>query len=263
MISFPGVSASGIACGTSTNLNASDFSISAWVSRAGNGITASTGTLGLTGATAAEPIFTRAVGEADGSNVDGNYFLGMIPATLQFAADFEDLNSGLNHPFTFTTVQSATGIFHVAVTYQRDVAGNGQWAGYVNGVADGTGSVVGTTNVRTPRNDSIQRVGIGVAINSSGTRTGGWNGNIMELAFWKDKVLTAAEISLIATSRIKGMPRQIQPGSLTGYWQLDETADGVTVSTSANVIKDRIGNGNGTAFGTLTGKADNYLTYAR
>lgn len=260
MITFPGVAASGIDCGNSSSLNATSFTIMAWINRTGAGNTASTGTGGLT---AIEPIFMRCVGEADGSNVDGNYGLGYIPGTNQFGADFEDLNTGLNHPFTFTTVQSGSGIYQVAVTYDGGASDPGNWAGFVNGVADGTLTVSSATlNIRKPRNDSIQKVGIGVAINSSGTRTGGWKGDIMEVAFWKDRVLTATEIAAIYSSRVKGYCKQIQPADLKGYWPLNETSDGVTVSTSAGVIKDYSGSANsGTAFGTLTGKAENYLSY--
>ncbi len=255
MITFPGVSASGINCGVSSTINATGFTIACWVNR--------TGSSGAGGLTAVEPIFTRLVGEADGSNLDGNYLLGFVPASLKFAADFEDLSTGLNHPFTFNTAQSATGVYHAAVTYDGGASNPGNWAGYVNGVADGTLTVSSATlNVRTPRNDSIQQVGIGVCINSTGTRTGGWKGDIMECAFWKNQVLTAAEIALLYNSKLKGIERQIQPAALTGLWMLDETTDGVTVSTSAGVIKDRSGNANnGTAFGTLTGKAENVLSY--
>lgn len=261
MMSFPGTAATGIDFGTSATLNATSFSISAWVYRAGNGNTAATGTGGLTGTTAAEPIYTRGVGQADGSNVDANYFLGLIPASLKFAADFEDLNTGLNHPFIFTTAQSATGLYHVVVTYDGGASNPGNWAGYVNGAADGTATVTSATlNVRKPRNDSIQKVGIGVAINSTGTRTGGWNGNIIEVAFWKDKVITAAEVSAIYNAKLKGHARQIQPAYLNGYWLLGATPDGTTVSTSAGAIKDSsASNNSGTAFGTITGKAEVYL----
>lgn len=256
MISLPGTAATGIDCGVSSTLNGDDFSIVVFLKRAGAGNTASTGTGGLT---ALEPIFMRCVGEADGSNVDGNYGLGFVPATLKFAADFENMATGLNQPFTFTTAQSSTFQGCVAVTYDHNT---GIWTGYVNGVQDGTLTITGIPTFIDPRSDSIQKVGIGVAINSTGTRTGGWNGNIMEVGFWKNKVLTAAEVKAISDTKIKGFMRQIQKGSLNGYWQLDETADGATVSTSAGVIKDRSGSGNnGTAFGTITAKADVLLSY--
>lgn len=260
MISFPWVAWSWIDCWASTTLNATSFTILAWVSRAWAGVTASTGSGGLT---AVEPIFHRLVWEADWSNLDGNYSLGFVPASLKFAADFEDLNTGLNHPFTFTTAQSSTGIYCVAVTYDWWASNPWNWAGYVNGVADGTKTESSATlNVRTPRNDSIQKVGIWVAINSAGTRTGWWNGNIMEIAFWKNRVLSGAEIAMINGARQKWFCRQFYPADLKGYWQLNETSDGTTVSTSAWAIKDISWNGNnGTAFWTLTGRAENYLSY--
>lgn len=259
MISFPWTLASWINCWASTSLNGTSFTILAWVYRAGNWATASTGSGGQT---AIEPIFMRCVWEGDWSNVDGNWCLWFVPATLKFGADFEDLNSGLNHPFTFTTAQSATGVYLAVVTYDGWASNPWNWAWYVNGVADGTGTVSSATlNVRTPRNNSIQRVGIGVAIKSTWTRTGGWNGMIMECAFWKNKVLTAAEVALIWNARQKGFCRQIQPWSLTAYYLLGETVDWATVSTSANIIRDSVWTNHWTAFGTLTGKAENYLSY--
>ncbi len=256
MISLPNTAATGIDCGVSSTLNGDDFSIVVFVKRAGAGQTASTGTGGLT---AVEPIFMRCVGEADGSNVDGNWSLGFIPATLKFAADFENMATGLNQPFTFTTAQSSTFEGCAAVTYDHNT---GIWVGYVNGVQDGTLTLSGSGTTIQPRSDSIQKVGIGVAINSSGTRTGGWNGLIKECGFWKNKVLSAAEVKAISNAKMKGFMKQIQPASLTGYYMLDETPDGATVSTSAGIIKDRSGSGNnGTAFGTITAKAETILSY--
>lgn len=253
---MPGTAATGIDCGTSSTLNGDDFSIVVFVKRAGAGNAASTGTGGLT---SLEPILMRCVGEADGSNVDGNWGLGFIPGSLKFAADFENMATGLNQPFTFTTAQSSTFEGCVGVSYDH---ATGIWTGYVNGVQDGTLTLSGSGTTIQPRSDSIQKVGIGVAINSTGTRTGGWNGTISEAGFWKNKVLTAAEFKAISDAKMKGFMKQIQPGSLTGYWPCNETADGATVSTSAGIILDKSGNSNnGTAFGTITGKAETIMSY--
>lgn len=254
MILFPGVAASGIDCGAASSVDASSFTISCWVVRTGTGVTGSTGSGGLT----LEPIIMKCVAEAEGSSVDGNFCLGFDPTALKFCADFEDLNNGLNHPFTFTSTRSNNTIYHVAVTY--DVSGSGTWTGYVNGASDGTATVSATTNIRTPRNDSIQHLGIGTAINSTGTRTGGWKGNISDVTLW-NTALSATQISALYSSFLKRAGVQIAPSNLTGYWGLNETSDGATVSTSASIIRDQVGTNHGTAFGTLTGKAENFLSF--
>lgn len=259
MISFPGIASSGINCGTAAILGSTSFTLAAWINRAGNGVIASTGSGGLTNL---EPIIFKCVAESEGSTVDGNYCLGYDPTTQKFGGDFEDAASGVNRPFVFTTARGAglTGWMHVAVTYDFSTF---TWAGYVNGVADGTLTLSGALSSaqKQPRNDSIQQFGVGTAINSTGTRTGGWNGFISDVAKWS-VVLTAAEIALLASSRLKGMPAQIRPASLNIYLPMNETADGTTVSTSASIIRDRSANTNhGTAFGTLTGRAENYLSY--
>ena len=62
------------------------------------------------------------------------------------------------------------------------------------------------------------------------------------MAIWR-AVLTPTEIALLAKSRVKGIPLQIQPSNLKAYWPLDEFADGATAS-GAGSIKDLSGNGN-------------------
>src|SRR5262245_44849437 len=89
--------------GAAPGLGASTFTIEVWFKKTG-GTPASTGTGGVS----AIPLLTKGRGEAEGSNLDMNYFLG-IDAAGKLVADFEEGVStggtaGLNHPVTGTTV---------------------------------------------------------------------------------------------------------------------------------------------------------------
>src|SRR6267142_2808219 len=75
-------------------LGAQAFTLELWFMRTGSGVSASTGTGGVT----AVPLVTKGAAQADGSNVDMNYFLGIDAKTRVLTADFEDMNNGLNHP---------------------------------------------------------------------------------------------------------------------------------------------------------------------
>ncbi len=70
------------------------FTIETWFRKEGAGLTASTGTGGVV----AIPLVTKGVAQAEGSNVDANYFLGILGTTRVLAADFEDTINGGNHP---------------------------------------------------------------------------------------------------------------------------------------------------------------------
>ena len=94
-----------LATGTAT------FTVEVWFMREGPGKTASTGTGGLV----AVPLVTKGVAEADGSNLDANYFLGIDGTTQVLAADFEDMATGLNHPVLGTTRLWAGVWYHAAV----------------------------------------------------------------------------------------------------------------------------------------------------
>src|SRR5207248_3524484 len=117
------------------------FTLEVWFMREGAGKTASTGSGGLT----AVPLITKGVAEADGSNVDANYFLGIDGATQVLVADFEDINgtpAGGNHPVLGTTKIWPGVWYHAAATYDGTT-----WKLYLNGNLDKT-LVVGSF---TPR----------------------------------------------------------------------------------------------------------------
>lgn len=74
--------------GAAPGLGAPTFTLECWFKWTGGGATASTGTGGII----AIPLVTKGRGEAENSNVDMNYFLGIASGKL--AADFEELPGG-------------------------------------------------------------------------------------------------------------------------------------------------------------------------
>ena len=114
---------------------------------------------GTGGVPAAIPLVTKGVAQADGSNLDMNYFLGIDGTTRVLVADFEDTATGLNHPVQGVTAICDNVWYHAAATYDGTT-----WRLYLNGQLETT-LVVGAF---TPRVDSIQHAGLGTAMTSTG-----------------------------------------------------------------------------------------------
>ncbi|MFO1440414.1 MAG: Ig-like domain-containing protein [Verrucomicrobiaceae bacterium] len=172
---------------TTASLNATSFTVECRFMRTGPGVTASTGTGGVT---TALPLVAKGVGEADGTNVDANYFLGIDNATGRLCADFEQLNAtnngtayaaGQNFPVYGSTVLQNGVFYHVAATYDTPSA---TWKLYVNGVLETMTQTIPTFAGVQPRNDNVQGVGIGTTVNSSGARAGFFHGIIDEVRIW-------------------------------------------------------------------------------
>lgn len=218
---------------TAASLNASNFTIECRFMRTGPGVTASTGNGGIT---TALPLIAKGVGEADGTNVDADYFLGIDNVTGKLVADFEQLNAtndgtaraaGLNFPIMGSTVLQNGVFYHVAATYDTVTA---TWKLFVNGVPEVTvvpsGSATTFVGV-VPRNDNIQGVGIGTTINSTGARAGFFHGFIDEARIW-NLVRTPEEI--LANKDVKiasGVP------GLLGRYGFDEGTGTTTAGINA------------------------------
>jgi hypothetical protein len=212
--------------GAAAGLGASTFTLETWFKREGAGVATSTGSGGVT----AVPLITKGMAEADGTNQDMNYFLGIRAADNVLVADFEDAATGGNHPIIGTTAVTNGVWHHVAATYDGST-----WTLYLDGVADATFAVGSVT----PRADSIQHAAIGTALNSTGavgTQTQGFfDGVLDEPRIW-NYARSAAQIA-------SGMGRPISTASgLLGRWSLD--------TPCAVTIADSTGNGNN---GTLVG----------
>ena len=110
-------------------LGVSIFTLETWVKRDGAGVATSTGSGGVV----AIPLVTKGMAEADGTNQDMNYFLGIQSTDNRLVADFEDAATGLNHPVIGATAISSGVWHHVAATYDGTT-----WTLYLDGVADAT-----------------------------------------------------------------------------------------------------------------------------
>src|SRR5688572_7886514 len=105
------------AMGAAPGLNSTSFTVEAWFKKEGNGVSTSTGTGGLF----AIPLVAKGRAEAEGSNKDFNYFLGIDAALNVLAADFEEgpsgPNPGANHPIKGITPLCNNVWYHACVTY--------------------------------------------------------------------------------------------------------------------------------------------------
>src|SRR2546428_5636008 len=203
-----------LATGTAT------FTVEVWFMREGPGKTASTGSGGLV----AVPLVTKGVAEADGSNVDANYFLGIDGTTQGLAADFEDMATGLNHPVLATPRLWAGVWYHAAATYDGTT-----WRLYLNGNLEKT-LLVGSF---TPRFDSIQHAGLGAAFTSAGVASGAFQGQLDEARIWN---VARSQADIVAAM---GGPLTSGTG-LLGRFGLDE---GTGLVATHSVVTSPLSNG--------------------
>jgi len=103
-----------------------------------------------------------------------------------------------------------------------------------------SGSVVNSTETLIPTLVRESLVGGGF-IGNRGTTAATWEGQIAEIAIW-NVILTPTEIAQLANSKIKGMPLQIRPANLKGYWPMDDQPAGT--SADGDTVRDLSGNGN-------------------
>lgn len=200
----------GVTMGPAPDLGADEFTLAAWVRRDALGSEASTGVGGIRHV----PLITKGRGEADGTNVDCNYALGLVGDVL--GADFEDLASGENHPVLGKTPLDLGRWHHVAATYD-----GAHFRLYLDGELDAELPLTAT-----PRYDSIQHFGLGVAINSLGATAGGFVGAMDEVRVYS-RALEAVEIQ---SSMYASEPGQL---GLIGHFRLEES-DAEVLDASGN-----------------------------
>lgn len=184
---------------TVASLNTSSFTIECRFMRTGPGVTASTGTGGVT---TAIPLVAKGVGEADNDPRDADYFLGIDNVTGKLCADFEQKNAtvdpngsiaraaGQNFPVYGSTVLQNGVFYHVAATYDTATA---VWKLYVNGVEETTTQTLPTFVGVVPNDANTQGLGIGTTVNSTGARAGFFHGVIDEARIW-NYARTASDI---------------------------------------------------------------------
>src|SRR3954471_8993734 len=139
--------------GAAPGLGAAQFTLETWFKRTGAGVGTGTGSGGITSAV---PLVTKGRAEAEGSNVDMNYFLGIDATSGKLVADFEEGPGGAgplgqNHPISGATVVTSNFWHHAVASYD-----GATWKLYLDGVLDGTLAVG-----QPPRSDSIQHAALG------------------------------------------------------------------------------------------------------
>lgn len=224
-LSFDGVN-DYVTFGAAPGLGASAVTIETWFKRAGAGVAANTGTGGVS----AIPLVTKGRGEAENSNVDMNYFLGIRASDGVLCADFEEgaggASPGLNHPIAGVT-PIANGVwYHAAATYD-----GATWRLYLNGNLEATLSVG-----RPLRADSIQHAALGSALNSTGVASGFFHGSLDEARIW-NHARSAAEIAANRDAEITSAP------GLLGRWGLNEGSGTTAGDSSGSAIHGTLTNG--------------------
>ncbi len=157
--------------GAAPALGAAQFTLETWFRRTGAGLGTSTGNGGVASAI---PLVTKGRAEAEGSNVDMNYFLGIDATSGKLVGDFEDMATGGNHPVAGQTVVSQNVWHHAAATFD-----GANWRLYLDGVLDAKLAVAAT-----PRFDSIQHAALGTAMTSTGVAAGFFAGELDEIRIW-------------------------------------------------------------------------------
>ncbi|HEY3311515.1 MAG TPA: LamG-like jellyroll fold domain-containing protein [Anaerolineales bacterium] len=213
--------------GAAPELGAQNFTIETWFKRIGDGIAVSTGSNGVT----AIPLVTKGSPQADGSNVDENYVLGIRSSDNVLAADFETFAAcnirpaGDNNPIVGVTPIVTNTWYHAAFTYDGTALKL-----YLNGNLEAT-----LASTCIPRYDSIQHAGLGTYLTSTGTASGFFNGLLDEVRIW-NVAHTQAEIRNTINSEITSEP------GLVARWGLNE-GGGTIAGSSTGPIPGTLTNG--------------------
>ena len=210
--------------GENPALKLATFTIECWFKHEAGGVGAGTGSGGVT----AIPLIAKGRGEADTpANINCNYFMGIDVATGKLAADFEDANTGLNHPALGQSVVPVGVWQHAAVAFDGT-----SWTLYLNGKEEATVSTEG----QVPQHLSIQHAGLGTAMNSTGAREGYFHGQMDEVRIWN----TARDLNEIQST----LNSQVQsaPG-LVARFAMDEASGTTLVNSAGAIINGTLVNG--------------------
>lgn len=203
--------------GSAAALGSTTFTLECWFYKSGTGVGASTGSGGISSGI---PLIAKGRGEADGSNLDMNYFLGINSSTNVLCADFEEgtgqASPGLNHPVYGVTPICNNVWYHAAATYDGTT-----WKIYLNGNLEATLAVN-----RLPQSLSIQHASLATALNSTGVASGFFNGKLDEVRIWNYS-RTQADIQNNLALEISSAT------GLTGRYSLNENTGTVAANTGS------------------------------
>ena len=168
------------------------------------------------------------------------------------------------HTATVTLLPIADVWVHLVVTFDRDGGDQPIITIYKDGVSVLNETLVVTGNITYETDAGEGHLYFG-AEGTEGTHSGAFH--YAEIAYWKDIVLTAPEVEILAKSKIKYMPLQIQKANLKLYLPLHDLKDGI--SANAGTFSDMSGNGHnatgddGAKNTGCTAKGEEILTYPR
>ena len=226
--------------GDPAKLDLAQFTIETWFKRTGTGVASTTGTGGITNFV---PLLTHGAAQAEDSNVDANWVLGINTTGNVIAADFEaiddpaDPTTGQNVPISGTTAITLNVWHHAAATFDGTT-----WAVYLDGNLEAS-AIPGLH----PRSDSIQGVALGAMLMSTGPFTptaGRFQGVLDEARVWS---VARTQLEIQGT-----MNSELTSGTnLVARWGLDE-ASGTLVNDSIATLA------NGTITGTGFARASGF-----
>ena len=175
-LGFTAATTSYVTFGAAPGLATPQFTLETWFKRTGAGVGTSTGSGGIASAV---PLIAKGRAEAEGSNVDMNYFFGIDATSGKLVADFEEGAGGtgplgLNHPVSGTAVVTSNVWHHAAATYDGTT-----WKLYLDGALDGSLAVN-----QPARGDSIQYASLATAMTSTGAAAGFFQGALDEARVW-------------------------------------------------------------------------------
>lgn len=212
--------------GNNSALGLAQFTLECWFRRDGTGVSSSSGSGGVS----VVPLISKGRGENDSATFNCNYLFGIRASDNVLAADFEEGpgggDVGLNHPVAGTTPITSGVWHHAAATYDGTT-----WRLYLDGNLEAT-LVVG----QPPAFDTIQHAAIGAALNSTGTREGGFLGAIDEVRVW-NVARTGTEIAGTKDSSI------VSSTGLVARFGMDESTGTTLSSTSVTAINGTLTNG--------------------
>ena len=211
--------------GNNSAFGLAQFTLECWFRRDGTGLTASSGSGGVSVA----PLISHGRGENDSATFNCNYLFGITAAGL-LAADFEEgpggASVGLNHPVTGSTTITNGVWHHAAATYDGTT-----WRLYLDGNLEAT-LVAG----QPPAFDTIQHAAIGAALDSAGNREGAFLGVIDEVRIW-NVARNSTEIGGTMNSTVPAAT------GLVARFGMDQGSGTTLTSTAAGSITGTLTNG--------------------